>query len=39
LIAPLLQIQAFYRVANALSLRRGLDPDQPMHLKKVTETL
>ncbi|MCH8615873.1 SIS domain-containing protein [Sphingomonas sp. SM33] len=39
LIAPLLQIQAFYRAANALSLRRGLDPDQPMHLKKVTETL
>jgi glutamine---fructose-6-phosphate transaminase (isomerizing) len=39
LIAPLLQIQAFYRAVNALSLRRALDPDQPMHLKKVTETL
>ena len=39
LIEPLLQIQALYRAANALSLRRGLDPDQPRHLKKVTETL
>lgn len=38
-IEPLLQIQAFYRAVNALSLRRGLDPDRPPHLAKVTETL
>lgn len=39
LIEPLLQIQAFYRAANALSLLRGLDPDRPFHLTKVTETV
>jgi glucosamine--fructose-6-phosphate aminotransferase (isomerizing) len=39
LIEPMLQIQAFYRAVNALSIRRGLDPDHPPHLKKVTETL
>jgi glucosamine--fructose-6-phosphate aminotransferase (isomerizing) len=39
LIQPLLQILAFYRAANALSLRRGLDPDRPPHIRKVTETL
>ena len=39
LIEPLLQIQALYRAANALSLLRGLDPDRPPHLKKVTETI
>lgn len=38
-IEPMLQIQAFYRAANALSLRRGLDPDHPPHLAKVTETV
>jgi glucosamine--fructose-6-phosphate aminotransferase (isomerizing) len=39
LIEPLLQIQALYRAVNALSLLRGLDPDRPPSLKKVTETL
>ena len=39
LIEPLLQIQALYRAANSLSLLRGLDPDRPPHLKKVTETI
>lgn len=39
LIEPMLQIQAFYRAANALSVMRGLDPDRPPHLTKVTETL
>jgi glucosamine--fructose-6-phosphate aminotransferase (isomerizing) len=38
-IEPMLQIQAFYRAANALSLRRGFDPDRPPSLAKVTETL
>jgi glutamine---fructose-6-phosphate transaminase (isomerizing) len=39
LVEPMLQIQAFYRAANALSLLRGFDPDRPSHLTKVTETL
>jgi glucosamine--fructose-6-phosphate aminotransferase (isomerizing) len=39
LIEPMIQIQAFYRAANALSVRRGLDPDRPPRLAKVTETL
>ncbi|MGK6320476.1 SIS domain-containing protein [Sphingomonas sp. DT-204] len=38
-IEPMLQIQAFYRAANALSLRRGFDPDHPPRLAKVTETI
>jgi len=39
LVEPMLQIQTFYRAANALSLLRGFDPDRPSHLSKVTETL
>jgi len=39
LLEPILQIQSFYRSANALALARGLDPDNPPHLRKVTETL
>jgi glucosamine--fructose-6-phosphate aminotransferase (isomerizing) len=35
----MLQIQSFYRAANALALARGLDPDRPPHLAKVTETM
>jgi glucosamine--fructose-6-phosphate aminotransferase (isomerizing) len=38
-IEPMLLIQTFYRLANALSLARGLDPDHPPHLRKVTETV
>jgi len=38
-IEPLLLAQSFYRMANALSLARGRDPDRPPHLHKVTETL
>jgi glucosamine--fructose-6-phosphate aminotransferase (isomerizing) len=37
-IEPLLTIQSFYGMANALALARGLDPDRPHHLHKVTET-
>lgn len=37
-IAPLAVVQSFYPMASALSLSRGYDPDQPEHLKKVTET-
>lgn len=38
LLQPILQIQSFYRAADALAKARGLDPDQPPHLAKVTET-
>lgn len=38
-IEPLLLAQSFYRMANALSLARGYDPDRPPHLNKVTETV
>ncbi|MEG3122729.1 SIS domain-containing protein [Sphingomonas sp. GB1N7] len=38
-IEPILMIQSFYRMANRLSLRRGLDPDAPLHLSKVTKTV
>jgi glucosamine--fructose-6-phosphate aminotransferase (isomerizing) len=38
-IAPLLAIQSFYRMANALAIARGFDPDQPPHLNKITETI
>ena len=37
--APLIAIQAFYRAANELSLRRGRNPDVPPHLNKVTQTV
>ncbi len=36
---PILTVQAFYAVANALSVARGYDPDVPPHLNKVTETV
>ncbi len=38
-IEPMLAIQSFYRAANALALARGLDPDSPPHLNKITETI
>jgi len=38
-VEPLLTIQSFYRMANELALARGLDPDCPPHLHKVTETV
>jgi glucosamine--fructose-6-phosphate aminotransferase (isomerizing) len=37
-LAPLAMAQSFYRLANALALQRGRDPDNPPHLRKVTET-
>lgn len=37
-LAPLATIQSFYRFAVSLSLARGLDPDRPPHLRKITET-
>src|SRR5581483_2001762 len=38
-IEPMLIAQTFYRMANALSLARGFDPDRPPNLRKVTETV
>ncbi len=38
-IEPILSIQSFYRMVNALALARGYDPDHPPHLNKVTETV
>jgi glucosamine--fructose-6-phosphate aminotransferase (isomerizing) len=37
--APVLQIASFYRLADSLAAARGLDPDRPPNLSKVTETL
>jgi glutamine---fructose-6-phosphate transaminase (isomerizing) len=36
--APIVMVQAFYRLINALSVARGFDPDHPPSLNKVTET-
>jgi glutamine---fructose-6-phosphate transaminase (isomerizing) len=38
-IQPMLVVQSFYRLVNALAIARGYDPDNPPHLRKVTETV
>lgn len=38
-IEPPLFAQSFCRMANALVLARGYDPDRPPHLNKVTESV
>jgi glucosamine--fructose-6-phosphate aminotransferase (isomerizing) len=38
-IEPLLLIQCVYKMINALAVGRGMNPDQPLHLRKVTETV
>jgi glutamine---fructose-6-phosphate transaminase (isomerizing) len=35
---PILAIQSFYPMVEALARARGLDPDRPRHLSKVTRT-
>ena len=35
---PIVAVQAFYVMAAQLSKARGLDPDRPRHLSKVTKT-
>ena len=35
---PIVAIQAFYVMAAKLAIARGLDPDRPRHLSKVTRT-
>ena len=38
-IEPILRIQGFYKMANALAVSMGLNPDSPPYLNKVTSTL
>jgi glucosamine--fructose-6-phosphate aminotransferase (isomerizing) len=38
-IEPILMAQSFYRMVNALALARGLNPDHPPNLNKITETI
>jgi glucosamine--fructose-6-phosphate aminotransferase (isomerizing) len=38
-IAPILMVQSAYRMIASLAVRRGLDPDRPPHLHKITETV
>ena len=38
-VQPMLLVQSFYRMANELALARGLNPDAPPHLNKITETV
>jgi len=37
--APITMVQSFYNLVNQVSLTRGLDPDRPPLLSKVTETI
>lgn len=38
-LAPIVLIQAFYRMVNELSQSRGFEPDTPPYLNKVTQTI
>lgn len=38
-LMPLLQARAFYGGIASLAAARGLDPDRPPHLRKVTQTM
>ena len=38
-VEPILRIASVYRLLARLAVRRGLDPDQPPHLRKITETV
>jgi glucosamine--fructose-6-phosphate aminotransferase (isomerizing) len=38
-LAPILLVQSAYRMIASLSVTRGLDPDHPPHLRKITETV
>lgn len=38
-LAPVLLGQSFYGLVDAVATARGLDPDRPPHLSKVTETV
>jgi glucosamine--fructose-6-phosphate aminotransferase (isomerizing) len=36
---PIVAIQSFYLLVEAVSRARGIDPDAPRHLSKITSTL
>jgi glucosamine--fructose-6-phosphate aminotransferase (isomerizing) len=38
-LSPILLVQSAYRMIDSLAARRGLDPDHPPHLRKITETV
>jgi glucosamine--fructose-6-phosphate aminotransferase (isomerizing) len=38
-LAPITWLPSFYRAVIQLALNRGLDPDHPPFLNKITETL
>jgi glutamine---fructose-6-phosphate transaminase (isomerizing) len=38
-LAPILLVQSAYRMIASLAVGRGLDPDHPPHLQKITETV
>ena len=38
-VAPLAQVQSFYLALPALAIARGVDPDRPTHLAKITRTI
>ena len=38
-LAPILLTQSAYRLIASLAVRRGLNPDRPPHLHKITETV
>ncbi len=38
-LEPIAYVMSFYRFVAALAVARGLDPDRPPHLSKITETL
>ena len=38
-LAPILLASSAYQLLAALARKRGLDPDRPPHLRKVTETV
>lgn len=38
-LGPILLVQSAYRMIASLAVRRGLDPDRPPHLHKITETV
>jgi glutamine---fructose-6-phosphate transaminase (isomerizing) len=37
-LTPIAMVQSFYRLVDALAVKRGYDPDHPPMLNKVTET-
>ena len=39
MLDPVCQIASFYRAVEALARSRGLNPDAPPLLKKITETI